>query len=608
MKFLDGKEVTWRALLLAIVMAIVFGAANVYLALKVGMTVSASIPAACISMAIFATVMSKTSILENNMVQTVASAGESLAAGVAFTVPALLLMGGEFNWFSTFMLALAGGFLGVLFMVPLRKLLIEDEDKNLPYPEGRACASVLQAPSKGMGAVWKVLAGIIIGIVVKLLVDGGFGLINEFPMWKLPFGKGFVVSFDVLPALVAVGFIIGFRISAMMLAGAALGWWVIIPLFAAAPEIFSKIGVKVVGEIKDIFVVQKNILRYIGAGAVAASGILGVIKTLPAIISSIRKAISGGFTGSKRDLSLKVVGLIASLIALSIALFPELYGIKVQMWISILIAAFVVILSFLFVAVSSRIVGLVGSSSNPISGMTIATLVITSLVFVKVGIKEPVTVMLIGAFVCIAMAIAGDTSQDLKTGYLVGATPFRQQIGELIGVLASSLFVGFSLYMLYKAYGFGSKQLSAPQAVTMKLLVEGLVTGNAPYQLLIIGVFVALMFELLGMSALPIAIGLYLPLELSMSVMVGGLARWIFDNYIKGDLEDSTLIASGLIAGEALTGIILAVLAISGISLEVAKKLPDTVSLIVLVTIALIIMFPNLIVPSNKDSSPQIKE
>ncbi|MBN2208495.1 MAG: oligopeptide transporter, OPT family [Candidatus Coatesbacteria bacterium] len=569
-------EFTLRSVILGCVLGIVFGAANAYLGLKVGMTVSASIPVAVISMAILRGVFRRGTVLENNMVQTIGSAGESLAAGVIFTVPAIILLNVDVGLLKIMVLGLLGGWLGVLFMIPLRRYLIVSQHKKLPYPEGTACAEVLVAGDTGGVKAKKVFSGVGWGAVYTFLMDPhGLGLWKESPSWRLPIPRGAQVGVETLPSLLGVGFIIGPKISAYMLSGGILGWLVFIPLFYALGATLSEpiYPASVPISQMDPSDIWSNYIRYIGAGAVAVGGIMSLIKAIPTVVESVKLGLgkaykAGAAAGARRtdrDLSLKFVAICAIAMGIAIWLLP-------QVDVGIVGGFMTVLFCFLFVTVSSRIVGIVGSSSNPASGMTIATLLGTSLIFVLFGIGGTagmVAALSVGAVVCIAICIAGDTSQDLKTGFLVGATPNLQQIGELLGVLTSALFVGWTLFILHDGYGIGSAALPAPQATLMKMVVQGVFQGQMPWGLVMIGAFAALIVELLGISALPFAVGLYLPLNLTTPIMIGALVKSALEKtkdaeQLKVRRESGVLFSSGLIAGGALVGIILAVLACSG--------------------------------------------
>lgn len=568
-------EFTVLSIVLGVLLSILFGVANAYLGLRVGMTVSASIPAGVMSMAIVRVLLRRKSILENNMVQTIASAGESLAAGAIFTLPALFLWGKNPSILTMGILTFVGGALGVFFMIPIRRYLIVQEHGKLPYPEGVACAEVLVAGEEGGTGAVHVLVGSLVGLVYKLAGDG-FRLFPTEIEWELPKFKGAVVGMDVLPALLGVGFIVGPEISAYMLSGAILGWLVLIPAITFFGEFIPQAIFPASKPIVELGVwgIWKNYIRYIGAGAVATGGIISLIKAIPTIVNSFKEAMKGygkkaSGTIQRIDADLNPILVIGGVVVLVI-LMAVLPQVPVKLLGAILIAIF----GFFFVTVSSRIVGLVGSSSNPVSGMTIATLLITTVILKAAGYNGKdgmIAALVIGAVVCTAAAIAGDTSQDLKTGYLVGATPWKQQVGELIGVLASAVVIGSVLIMLNNAYTFGSKELGAPQATLMKLVIEGIMDGNLPWHFVFMGVFISLTLELFKIPALPVAIGLYLPLHLSTPIMVGGIVRGIVDKKFKNEgerkekVEKGILYSSGLIAGEGLMGVILAFFAYKGI-------------------------------------------
>ncbi len=580
-------EFTVVSLILGIILAVVFGAANAYLGLRVGMTVSASIPAAVISMGLIRFVLRRDNILENNMVQTIGSAGESLAAGAIFTLPALFMWAAESEIVSTpsFLeisaIAVCGGLLGVLFMVPLRTALIAEEHGVLPFPEGTACAEVLLAGESGGDKSKVVFSGLGISALYKFIADG-LCLFPSEVAWEIkPLRAGF--GADVLPALAGVGYICGKKISSYMFAGGVLGWFVIIPLIS----LFGGDMVIAPGE-KSISVlgasgIWSSYIRYIGAGAVAAGGIISLIKSLPTIMKTFTKAVRG--FGHKdetelrtnKDLPLPFVMGGALLIALVIWLLPSVP-------VSLLGALIIVIFGFFFATVSSRMVGLVGSSNNPVSGMAIATLLLATALLKATGMTGyagMASSICIGTVICIVAAMAGDTSQDLKTGYIVGATPMRQQMGELVGAVVSALAIGGVMYLLNAAWGYGTTQLPAPQATLMKLVVEGVMGGTLPWGLVFCGIFIAVVIEVLGMPVLPIAIGLYLPIYLSVPIFIGGLIRWFFERKKAGRSEEEgkditdrgILYSSGLIAGEGLVGILLAVFAV--IPMKGGRSLAD---------------------------------
>lgn len=562
------RELTGVSVILGIILAVVFGAANAYLGLRVGMTVSASIPAAVISMGIIRFVLRRNSILENNMVQTIGSAGESLAAGAIFTLPVLFMWAMEDgtampSLLEISLIALCGGILGVLFMVPLRHTLIVEEHGKLPYPEGTACAQVLQVGESGGAKSGIVFAGLGISALYKFIADG----IALFPS-KVDFilkkYKGAGIGVDVLPALVGVGYICGTKTSAYMLAGGILSWLVLMPIIS----LFGGDVIMYPGEIAiaDMTPTQiySNYIKYIGAGAVAAGGIISLIKSLPLIVKTFTQSLKG-FQSNKDDLPIWVIIGGVLLVAVAMWLIPAIP-------VNFLGALIIIIFGFFFATVSSRMVGLVGSSNNPISGMTIAALIIVSLLFKATGNEgraPMIAAIAIGTVVCIVAAMAGDTSQDLKTGFLVGATPRKQQIGELIGAFVSAVAIGGVLYLLNEAWKYGSDQLPAPQADIMKLVVEGVMGENLPWSLIFAGAGVAILLELIGGSVLPFAVGMYLPIHLSAGIMCGGIIRLLVDKHkkLKDEqrekcVENGILFSSGMIAGEGLVGILLAVLAI----------------------------------------------
>ena len=571
-------ELTPASIILGILLAVVFGGANAYLGLRVGMTISASIPAAVISMGIIRFILRKDSILENNMVQTIGSAGESLAAGAIFTLPALFMWAAEDTTIQApsfpaiAFLAICGGLIGVLFMIPLRTALIVEEHGTLPFPEGTACAEVLLAGETGGSKSRLVFSGLGISAIYKFIADG----LHVFPSeitWTIPAYKGAGIGIDVLPALLGVGYICGTKVASYLLSGAILGWFVLMPLIVLiggdnilfpATEPISTLSVDTL---------WFNYIRYIGAGAVAAGGIISLLKSLPLIISTFTKAIKGfghtdGYSRTSKDIPLPYAMIGVVLIALALCLFPDIP-------INLPAALLIILFGFFFATVSARMVGVVGSSNNPVSGMAIATLLLSTIILKQTGttgIQGMTSAICIGTVICIVAAMAGDTSQDLKTGYIVGATPYLQQIGELIGSVASGLAIGGVLYLLNAAWGFGSTELPAPQATLMKLVVEGVMEGNLPWGLVFTGVFIAIIVEILGIPVLPFAIGLYLPIYLSTPIMIGGLIRLRVEKRKMKDENDredirgnGILFSSGLIAGEGLIGILLAVFAVLGI-------------------------------------------
>ena len=606
-------ELTVTSVVMGIVLAVIFGAANAYLGLRVGMTVSASIPAAVLAMGVIRVVMRKNSILESNVVQTIGSAGESLAAGAIFTLPALFLWAANGamekpSLIEITLIALLGGLLGVFFMVPLRNALIVKEHGILPYPEGQACAQVLLAGENKGSSASTVFAGMGFAAVFKFIIDGLKAVPGEISFAVNGAGYRTEIGTQIYPAVMSVGYICGPRISSYMFAGGILSWLVIIPLIvffggniilypgnASIGEIFAESGA---GGIWSTYV------RYIGAGALAAGGIISLVKSLPLIFKTFVGAMKSMMgAGNRRmdrtsqDMNMKVVLTAITALTILVWLVPAIP-------VSFVGAVIVVVFGFFFATVSSRMVGLVGSSNNPVSGMSIATLLIATLVLKLTGSSGAEgmrSAIAIGSIICIVAAIAGDTSQDLKTGYLLGATPKKQQYAEIIGVVAAALAIGGTLYLLDSAWGFGSEELAAPQATLMKMIVEGVMEGNLPWTLVLLGVFIAVVVEIMGVPVLPFAIGIYLPVHLNACIMAGGLVRLSLDKLKKRKEEkeavisDGILFCSGMIAGEGLVGILLAMLAVFGISSKIdisgALGFSDTVGTVMgLVFFALVIL------------------
>jgi putative OPT family oligopeptide transporter len=573
-------ELSAFSVICGVCLTILFGGANAYLGLRVGTTISASIPAAVISMGVMRVILKRESILENNIVQTIGSAGESLAAGAIFTFPALFLWYAEWGqgqpgYLLISGIALAGGILGVMFMIPLRKALIVKEHGVLPYPEGAACAEVLMAGEEGGGKAKTTFIGLGLSAIYKFLADG----LKLFPSevdWSIPKLKGAGFGADVLPALLGVGYIVGSRISAYMFAGGVLGWFALMPLIdyfgSLSPGSIYPAAVPI-AEL-DHWGIWSNYIRYIGAGAVAFGGIYSLIENSPLILSTFRSSLrhykdragTARRLRTERDLSGKTLMVSILAVILAVWLTPV---IPIGLFGALLIAVF----GFFFATAASRIVGIVGSSNSPVSGMTIATLLITALLFKLTGTggtEGMAASIAVGGVICIVAAIAGDTSQDLKTGYLVGATPRSQQLGELIGVAVSALTIGGILILLNRAWTFGSPEIPAPQAMLMKLVVEGVMGGNLPWVPVLCGAAIGLALAVLRLPVLPIAIGLYLPIHTSAPIVAGGLIRLAAErrNAASGaNGENGILFASGLIAGEGFIGILLAVFAVVGVNL-----------------------------------------
>mgnify|MGYP002769734929 FL=1 len=611
-------EFTVTALLIGILLAIVFGAANAYLGLLVGMTVSASIPAAVISMGIIRVILRKDSILENNMVQTIGSAGESVAAGAIFTLPALFLWAEEGkiafpSILSIAMIALFGGILGVCFMVPLRQALIVEEHGTLPFPEGTACAEVLLAGEEGGSKAGTVFAGLGIAAFYKFLADG----MQLFPSeigHAFKNYSGAQIGMQVLPALGGVGYICGPKISSYMFAGGTLSWFVLMPmiaLFGGDATIFP--ASVTVNELlaNGPSALWSNYIKYIGAGAVATGGIISLIKSLPLIVRTFKQALGSmkKNAGSSKQLRTEQ-DLPFSLLIGVILVIAVLIWILPIFPVNLIGALIIVVFGFFFATVSSRMVGLIGSSNNPVSGMTIATLLFATVILKATGttgLTGMVGAISIGGIICIVAAIAGDASQDLKTGFIVGATPSKQQVGEIIGVVASSAAIGFVLYLLNEAWGYGTEKIPAAQATMMKMLVEGIMNEELPWAMILIGVFVAIVVEILKMPVMPFAVGMYLPFSLSAGIMAGGIVR-IFVEKRKGTeaekkarTDRGLLFTSGMIAGEGIIGILLAVFAVVKIDSKIILPfhLPQVGSLVLY--IALLVLLYGVCMKADKE-------
>lgn len=612
-------ELTVKSILLGSLFGVIFGAATVYLALKAGLTVSASIPIAVIAITLGRRFF-KTTILENNIIQTTGSAGESIAAGVAFTLPGFLFLSSPdsskyFEYLTILVLAIVGGLLGTLLMIPLRKALIVNEHGNLPYPEGTACGDVLKAGEKGgdfaRTAFWGLGVAFLYALLQKVL-----HVIAEVPyMATKQINKFFPsakVSGEITPEYLGVGYIIGPRIAGVLVAGGVLSWLVFIPLLATlVPSDIIATQLVKLGYLPDITkdggkggwnaathtfndysaAIYYAFIRQIGAGAVAAGGIITLIKTIPTIIKSVRgslaslknKAADGTVSTlrTEKDLSLKVVGIGSLALIAIIALLPNMPGDGIGQ--RLLIGILVVLFGALFVTVSSRIVGLIGSSNNPISGMTIATVMGTSLIFLSVGWSgkayEPM-VLVVGGMICIAAANAGATSQDLKSGYIVGATPRNQQIALFVGAIVSSVVIGLTIKFLDKPttemvsqgvnHAIGTEKYPAPQATLMATLIKGILSQNLDWQYVFVGVFVAIVMELCGIKSLSFAVGAYLPLSTTLPIFVGGAIRGVVEWKQKKDkvslsaeeeeLSKGSLFATGLVAGGAVAGVVIAFL------------------------------------------------
>ena len=584
-------ELTVTSIVMGMLLAVIFGAANAYLGLRVGMTVSASIPAAVISMGVIRVIMKRNSILESNMVQTIGSAGESLAAGAIFTMPALFLWAEEGlcdmpSLVEITLIALCGGVLGVLFMVPLRNALIVKEHETLLYPEGTACADVLLAGEEGGANASTVFSGMGLAAAFKFVVDGLKVLPSDVAFAFKSF-KG-EIGMEVYPALIGVGYIVGPQIASYMFVGSIIGWMVIIPLICLFGPDTWLYPADVGKTIADLYAaggaakIWSTYVKYIGAGAIATGGMISLIKSLPLIITTFRDSIKSMKGGKNTNTARTAQDLPMQMILFGIVAMILIIWVVPAIPVTLLGAAIIVVFGFFFATVSSRMVGLVGSSNNPVSGMAIATLLIATMSIKasgKTGIDGMTAAIAIGSVICIVAAIAGDTSQDLKTGYLLGATPKKQQMGEIIGVVVSGLAIGGVLYLLNAAWGYGGAEVPAPQATLMKMIVEGIMGGNLPWNLVFIGVFLAIALEILRVPVMPFAIGLYLPIYLNASIMIGGAVRMFMDRRKNVDEEtktkqttDGTLYCAGMIAGEGLVGILLAIFAVFGINVSIGES------------------------------------
>ncbi len=575
-------EFSIKAVVTGVLFGICFGAANAYLGLYAGLTISTSIPVAVMTVAAFRLLRQigqPGTILEANLSQTIGSASSSVASGVIFTLPALFMWGFAPQLLQMTLLAMTGGLLGVLFMIPLRRYLIEKEHGKLPYPEGTACAEVLVASEEGGARARNVFFGLAAGAFFKFI----FGWLKLLPAQVKVSVPGVLkaqVGMKMSAALFGVGYILGPRVASIMVAGGLLSSLVIIPAIAywgadRSVPLFPETETLIANmEVKDIW---SGYVRYIGAGAVAAAGLITLFRSIPVMVASFRmgaKQMKERFGAeprevprTERDLPLAVVGCGAVVLALVMGAVPQVFGASLPLGVRLCAAVMVVICAFFFVTVASRIVGLVGVTSNPTSGMTIASLLGTSSVFLLMGWTDDLgkaAALTVGCVVAIAASIAGDTSQDLKTGFLVGATPRRQQIGELVGVLTSAVFVCLTVLLLDKAYEFGSSELPAPQATLMKVVIEGVLDAELPWVLVGIGVGIAVAAELMRLPSLPLAVGVYLPVSTMATVFAGGLLRWLMERRAEGEeqrlrrREQGVLFGSGLVGGEGVLGVLVA--------------------------------------------------
>jgi putative OPT family oligopeptide transporter len=572
-------EFTIRAVVLGALLSLTFGMVNSYLALKIGLTVSASIPSAVISMAVLRGILRRGTVLENNVVHTIASAGESLAAGVIFTVPALVFLDLAPTGFEIFWLGATAGVLGVLTMIPLRHALTIERHGELPFPEGTACAMVLIAGDKGGASARPVFSGILGGALYTLL-GRGLRLWGDTVFWSVGALHKASLGFELSPMFLGVGYLIGPRIAGIMLGGGVLGWMLLIPFFDALGERAAWFGLPASPATLDAKEIWRTAVRYVGAGAVAAGGVVSLVRALPAMRASLRNLLASlrpagtAVARTDRDLPGGVVVGGITLLALGLWLVPWSH---MRLTDAVLAVGF----TFFFVVVSSEIVGLIGTTSQPVSGMTITALLVTAFAVLlsgRTGAEGSAAAIRVAAVVAVSIALAGDMSQDLKTGALLGATPWKLQLGEMVGTAVAALRAGWVLFLLHKAYGIGSAVLPAPQARLMATLAAGVMHGDLPWRLLGLGAGLALLAEACGIASLPFAIGLYLPITTSAPLILGGLAAWYLNRPAQtaGQRERLTLLASGLVAGDALMGIGVAALVVSGAADHIAMRTPGS--------------------------------
>lgn len=583
-------ELTTLSIIAGIIFAVIFGAANTYLGLKVGMTIAAGLPTAILATGVLKGMFKHNNILEINVIQAMGSMGESLAGGLIFCIPAVILLGGELTLTTITIVGIIGGLLGIAFVVPLRRFLIVEEHGNLIYPEGMAASEVLVSASEGGKGLAMMLTGLATGVGYKFLSEG-LGFWKYEPEWNIKPLQNTIIGADVLASLVGVGYIVGIEIGMYMFAGALVAWLGIIPLISffgmsVADPIFP--AAAPIAEL-GAWGIWSKYVRYIGAGAVAAGGFISVFKNAPTIASSFKSAMAGmghKHTAKKSDLDVPMTWVIAvAILVFLVSWFLPMANAKIGPVGGILVLIF----AFFFSVVSARLVGVIGTSNNPISGMTIASLLLTA-----AGLKATGTIgdagmiaaILAGGTICAAIAVAGGAAQSLKTTYIIGGTPKKVEIGMAIGIVASAAAIGFVILMLNQAYGIGSEQVAAPQATIMSMIAKGIMSGNLPWDLVLIGAVFGVMVELMKIPVLPFALGLYLPIHLSAGVVIGGIVRVFVDKKFKFDTEllkkqteRGILLASGLVAGDAIMGIFLAVFTIAGWSgaLQIGPKLLPTI-------------------------------
>lgn len=574
-------ELTAVSVILGCVLAIIFGVANTYLGLKVGMTIAAGIPAAILSTSILKSLFKRNNILETNIIQAMASMGESLAGGLIFIIPAVIVLGNKLTITMTILVSLFGGALGILFVLPLRKYLTVEEHGKLIYPEGMAAAEVLVNSSAGGEGFKNMMTGLLGGGLYKFL-SGALGLWVESPVWTIKSFHGTVFGIDAMASLIGVGYIVGIKIAMYMFSGAIVANYVLVPLikyFGAGNTVALYPAVDLISKMSAPQI-SSSYVKYIGAGAVAAGGFISIAKALPVIFSSFKSALGGlkaktNKSKGRTDEDLPITWVIGAAIlvfVLSIVLPMINTGV-----VGSLLA---VIFSFFFAVVSARIVGLIGSSNNPISGMTIASLLFIAAALKAMGKVDNTAMLaaiLAGSMVCVAVAVAGGSAQASKTSYVLGGTPKNLQIAMYIAIAASCAVIGGVILMLNEAYGLGSPQVPAPQANLMAMIVKGVMSGQLPWTLVITGMMLAIMCELMDIPVLPFALGLYLPINLSAGVLVGAIIRVIIEKRFKKEpkkletsVEKGVLTASGLVAGDALMGILIAIFAYAGLTDKIA--------------------------------------
>lgn len=584
-------ELTVVSILLGIVVAIIFGAANTYLGLKVGMTIAAGIPAAIIATGLLKGIFKRNNILETNMIASMASMGESLAGGLIFVVPAVILLGSKLSLLSIIIISLLGGLLGIFFVTPLRKYLVVEEHGKLIYPEGMAASEVLVSSSAGGTGLKTMLTGLFAGGGYKLL-SGGFMFWLEEPSWTIKSFQSTFFGADVMASLLGVGFIVGIQISMYMFAGGLVAWFGLIPLlkYVGAGLTVPLFPSTVLISQMDAATIWSKYIRYVGAGAVAAGGFISIIKAMPTIVKSFKSALGGaslkkgGLKRTEIDTPMSwVIGAVVFVFFMT-WFYPIVPGISV----GAIGALMAIVFSFFFAVVSARLVGLIGTSNNPISGMTIATLLFVTSVLKATGHTGNagmIAAITVGAVVCVATAIAGGAAQSLKTTFIIGGTPKKVELAMLLATIASAAVIGGVIMMLNSAYGLGSKAIPAPQATIMSMVVKGIMTSQLPWALVLVGATFGVMCELMHIPVLPFALGLYLPIYLSSGVLIGGILRAMANTkfkknkeQLKVQTEKGVLLASGLVAGDALIGIVIAIFAIVKVNIGFGAKILPSIT------------------------------